>query len=161
MLADQFDEAGAARRGIAGGDQMLDGGRHARRDRGRRQPEIGQPHDLALAHRNAAEDLGQIFAGADADDEILGLAEAAVIGKPLGIGGQLTDGLHIGGEPGEAVSGALFAIEDARHRAALDRDPIGDGAAGLGEQRLDGADRIGKRGNGPRGPGLSARRQAA
>ena len=126
---------------------MLDGGRHARRGRGRRQPEIGQAHDLALAHRDAAEDLGQIFAGADAHDEILGFAEAPVVGKPLGISGQLTDGLHIGGEPGEPVSGALFAIEDARHRAALDRDPIGYGAAGLGEQRLDGADRVGKRGD--------------
>ena len=45
------------------------------------------------------------------------------------------------------MSGALFAIEDARHRAALDRDPIGYRAAGLGEQRLDGADRVGKRGD--------------
>ncbi len=161
MLADQFDEAGAARRGIAGGDKMLDGGRHARGDRGRRQPKIRQPHDLALAHRDAAEDLGQILAGADADDEFLGFAEAPAIGKPLGISGKLPDGLDIGGEPGEPVSGALFAIEDARHRAALDRDPIGDGAAGLGEQGLDGADRVGKRGKDLVARGLSARRQAA
>ena len=147
MLPDQLDQAGAARRRVAGGDEMLDGGRHARGDRRRRQPEIGQPHDLALAHRDAAEDLGQIFAGADTDDQILGLAEGPTIGEPLGIGGKLPDGLQIGGKPGEPVGGALFAIEDTPHRAALDRDAIGDGAAGVGEQRLDGRDSVGKRGN--------------
>ena len=147
MLPDQLDQAGAARRRVAGGDEMIDGRRHARGDRGRRQPEIGHAHDLALAHRDAAEDLGQIFAGADTNDEVLGFAEAPVIGKPLGIRGKLPNGLHIGGEPGETVGRALLAVEDACHRAAFDRDPIGDGTAGLGEERLDGADRVGKRGD--------------
>ncbi len=69
--------------------------------------------------------------------------------------------LDIGREPGEAVGGALFAVENARHRAALDRHPIGDGAAGIGEQRFDGGDRVGERGDDIVARGLSGRRQAA
>ena len=41
------------------------------------KPEIGQPHDLALAHGDAAEHLRQIFAGADAHQKFLDLAEIA------------------------------------------------------------------------------------
>ena len=99
-------------------------------DRGRRQAEIGQTHDLALAHGNAAEDLGEIFAGADAHQQFLDLAETAGRHEPLGIGRKLPDRLDIGREPGKAVGGALFAIEDARHRATLDRHPVCDRTAG-------------------------------
>ncbi len=80
LLPDQLDKAGAALRGIAGGDEMLDRGRDARRGRGRGQAEIGQAHDLALAHRNAAEHLGEVFAGADPHQKFFDLAEAA--GRP-------------------------------------------------------------------------------
>ena len=52
--------------------------RHARRDRRGAKAEIGEPHDLALAHGDAAEDLRQIFAGADAHQKLLDLAELPV-----------------------------------------------------------------------------------
>ena len=142
MLPDQLDEAGAARRGVAGGDEMLDGGRHARRDRGRRQPEIGQAHDLALAHRNAADHLGEIFAGADAHQEFLDLAEIAGRRQPQRISLKLPDGLDIGRKPSKPVRGALFAIEYARNRAAFDRHPVGDGAARIVKQSFDGCHRL-------------------
>ena len=125
---------------------MLDGGGDARRDRGRRKPEIGHAHDLALTHRNAADHLGEIFAGADAHQELLDLAEIAGRRQPLRIGGKLPDRLDIGREPGKAVGGALFAVENARNRAALDRHPVGDGAAGIGKQRFDGGDRVARAG---------------
>ena len=121
---------------------MLDGGRDPRRHRARAQAQIGQAHDLALAHGNAAENLGQIFAGADAHDQVFDLAEIAGGDHPLGIGRKLPDRLDIGGEPGQAVGGALLAVEHAGHRVALDRDPGGDGAAGIGKQRLGGGDRL-------------------
>ena len=125
---------------------MIDGGRHARRHRRRAQPEIGKAHDLALAHRNAAENLRQIFAGADPHQKFFGLAEGARRLKPLGIGGKLPDGFDIGREPGKSVGGALLAIEHARHRAAFDRHPGCDGAARIGKQRLGGGDCVVQRG---------------
>ncbi len=85
-----------------------------------REPEIGQPHDLALAHRNAAEDLREIFAEPDADEQLLDLAEAAGRMHALGIGGELADRLDIGREPGEPVGGALLAVEDAADGVGLD-----------------------------------------
>ena len=145
MLPDQFDQAGAARCGIAAGDEMFDGGRHARRDRGRRQPEIGQTHDLTLAHRNAADHLGEIFADADAHQQFLDLAETAGRRQAQRIGLKLTNGLDISRQPGKAVRGALFAIEDARNRATFDGHPGGDRAAGVLEQCLDGQNRVAKR----------------
>ena len=144
-LAHQFDEPRAARRGVAGGDEMIDAGRDARRDRGRAQAEIGEADDLALAHRNAAEHLRQIFAGADAHQKLLDLAEIAVRHHPLGVSGELADRFGVSGEPGETVGGALFAVEHPRHRPALDGDPGRHGAAGIGEQRFDGGDGFAKR----------------
>ena len=81
----QFDEAGAARRGVALRDQLLDCRRDARRDRRRTKPEIGQAHDLALTHRNPAEDLRQIFAGADPHDVIFDFPEVVSLHQALGI----------------------------------------------------------------------------
>ena len=130
------------RRGVARRDEMIDGGRDPRRHRARAQAQIGQADDLALAHGNAAENLRQIFAGADAHDQIFDLAEIAGVDHPPGVGRKLPDRLDIGGEPGEAVGGALLAVEHPGHRAALDRDPRGDGAAGIGKQRLGGGDRL-------------------
>ncbi len=104
--------------------------------------EIGQPHDLALAHRNAADDLREIFAGADAHQEFLGFAEAAHLRHALRIGGKLAQRLDIGREPGKAMGRPLFAVEDARNRAPLDRHTLADGAAGIGEELLDGRNRV-------------------
>ena len=74
--AHQLDQARAVLRGVAGGDQRVDLGRHARGNRGGGQAEIGRAHDLALADRNAAEDLREIFAEPDADEQFLDLARA-------------------------------------------------------------------------------------
>ena len=53
----------------------LDLRRDARSDRRGGQAEIGRAHDLALADRDAALDLREIFAEADADDQLFDLAE--------------------------------------------------------------------------------------
>ena len=55
----------AAWRRVAAGDQPLDGVAAMARDRLPRRGRAPEPHDLALAHRDAAEDLRQIFADAD------------------------------------------------------------------------------------------------
>ena len=138
LLAHQFGKPRAALRRITVSDQMLDRRIQARRHRGRRKPEIGQPDDLALAHRNATEDLRQIFAGADAHQKLLDLAEIVRRRKPLRIGRELAERLHIGREPGQAVGGALLAIERARIGLAIPHHLLGDRPAGIGEQGFDG-----------------------
>ena len=75
------------------------------------KPEIGGPHDLALAHQDAAGHLGQEFAGADADQQLFDLAEPALLAHALRVGRELADRLDIGREPGEPVGGALLALE--------------------------------------------------
>ena len=117
LLADQFDQARAPRGGVAVRDQSFDRWRHAARRRPRRQAEIGQAHDLALAHRDAAEDLRQIFADADPDDQFFDLAERPFGLHPFGISRELPQRLDISREPGEAVRRALFAIEERRLRS--------------------------------------------
>ena len=43
------------------------------------ESEVREAHDLALIHRHAAEDLGEIFAKPDAGEELLRLAEPAFL----------------------------------------------------------------------------------
>ncbi len=119
----------------------IDPRRHGRR----RKPEIGQAHDLALAHWDAAGDLRQIFAGTDADQKLFDLAEVAGGRQPLRIGGELTQRLEVGREPSQAVGGALLAIERPRIGAAVAHDPFRDRATGIGEQGFDGIDRLAQR----------------
>ncbi len=69
---------------------MLDGGIHPCCHRRRAKPKVGETHDLALAHRNAADDLGKVFSGADADQKLFDFAEIADRRKPLHVGGKLT-----------------------------------------------------------------------
>ena len=124
---------------------MLDRGRHPRGRGGSGEAEVGEPHDLALAHGDATEDLGQIFPGPDAHQKFLDLAEIFGRHQPLRIGRELPDGLDIGREPGKAVRGALLAIEHAGHRATLDRHPVGDCTARVREQGLHCCDRLAQR----------------
>ena len=124
---------------------MLDGGIDAAPPPPRAKPQIGETHDLALAHRNAADDLRQIFAGADADQKLFDFAEIPDRRKPLHVGRKLTQRLDIGREPGQAVGGALLAIERARDRAAVAHHPLGDRPACVGEQGIDGVDRLAQR----------------
>ena len=111
-------------------------------DRGGVEAEVGGPHDLALAHGNAARDLREIFAEPDLDEEFLDLAERAGVMQPLGIGRELADRLDIGREPGEAMGGALLAIEQALDRMALDRDPRAHGRDRVAQHRLGGEHRL-------------------
>ena len=143
----QLDEAGAARRGVALRDQLLDRRRDARCNRRRIKPEIGQAHDLALAHRNPTENLRQIFAGADAHDVIFDLAEVLGFHQALGISAKLADRVNVSREPGKAVSGTLFAIEDARRNAAIPYHPLGHRPARIGEYGFDGLHRLVQRGD--------------
>ncbi len=57
-------------------DQLRDGAPAQRGDHGFRQAEIGEADDLALVHRDAAENLREIFAQPDARQQLLGLAES-------------------------------------------------------------------------------------
>ena len=94
-------------------------GRDAGGDRRGGEAEIGGPHDLALADRDAAENLRQIFAEPDADQQLFDLGEPPARLHARGIGGELPHRLDVGREPGEPVGGALLAVEQASDDAGL------------------------------------------
>src|SRR5262249_46442769 len=94
--------------------------------------------DLALAHRNAALDLGEVFPEPDPDQELFDLAERAAVVHASGIAGKLAYRLDIGGDPGESVRGALLAVERSLVQLALERDPAAHRRRRLGQQRLPG-----------------------
>ena len=108
----------------------------------RRKAEVARPHQFALAHRNPADDLGEIFAERDAHEVFLDLAERAGADHPFGIGGELAHGLHIGGEPGQPVGGALLAIEQAGDRVAFHHHPLAHLGHGIGQQGIEGGGRL-------------------
>ena len=79
------------------------------------KPEIGQAHDLALAHRECRPAIWARYSPSPMrDEQFFDLAEVAGRSHPLGIGGELAHRLDIGREPGEAVGGALLAVEQTR-----------------------------------------------
>ena len=98
-----------------------------RRDVRVREAEIGEAHDFSLIHRDAAEDLRQIFAEPDPGQEVLGLAEPAFLLHPPGVGGHFPDRFDIGCEPGQAVDGMLFRFDPGRAELAARADLLPDG----------------------------------
>ncbi len=139
VVGHQCDQAGAILHRVAGGDELI---RRAGEARGHRlgiEAEIGGADELALAHQDAAGHLRQELAGADAHQELLDIAEPALLAHPLRVSRELADRLDIGREPGEAVGGALLALDRVRIELAGNRDPFPDLVGGVGEQRIGGA----------------------
>ena len=132
----QLDQAGAAL-DIAGSER-LQRARHARSDRIRCEPDIGRTHDLALAHGNAALNLGEVFADAELDQQLLDLAQCTARMHPLGIGRELPHRFDIGREPGKAVRGALLAIEQPVDHLIIHHDAPAHRRRRVSEQRLNG-----------------------
>ena len=118
----QLDQSGTVGRRIAGRDRRFERRRDPRRHLVGAKPDVAQAHDLALAHRNAAEDLGEILGDPDAHQQVFGLAEAAGVTCTHRVGGKLTHRLHIRGKPRKAMGGALLAVEHAGDGAAIGRD---------------------------------------
>ena len=138
-MLDQIGERGAVVGRVAGPDQRLDHRLVAERlDVGFAQAEVGEADDLALVHRDAAEDLGEIFAKADAGHQLLGRAEAALLVHAARVGGHLLDRLDVGGEPGESVGGVLLRLDLGGAELAVRADPLAHGGHGAFEQALGG-----------------------
>ena len=78
------------------------------------QAEVGGPHHLALAHRNAAQDLRQIFGEAQLQDQPLALAEGAGALQAARPVERRAQRRHIGRKPRKAVRRVLIAIERRR-----------------------------------------------
>ena len=89
-----------------------------------REAEVGEADDFALVHRDAAEDLGEIFAEADPGEQLLGRAEAALLVHAPGVGGHFLDRLDVGREPGEAVDGVLLGLDLGGAELAVRADPL-------------------------------------
>ncbi len=102
------------------------------------EPEFLEADDFALVHRDAAENLREIFAKADAGQQLFGLAEPAFAAQALGVGSELLDRLDVSREPGEAVGGVLLGFELARTQLAVDADALAQGGGGAGERGFGG-----------------------
>ena len=129
MLA-QISSTSRARfsRGVAGRDQLLDRRAScARRPARSGQAEIGRAHDLALAHRNAAErsarDIRRARCGRSAPRSRRSSPPSL---HALGIGGELAHRFDVGRKPGEPMGGALLAVEQPRGRPALQHHALAD-----------------------------------
>ena len=107
-------------------------------DIGFRQAEVGQADDLALVHRDAAENLGEIFAESDADQQFLGWAEAALFVHAAEIGRHFLDRLDVGRKPGEAVDGVLLGFDLGGAELAVGADPLAHGGHRAFQQALGG-----------------------
>ena len=77
--------------GVAGCNHRLEGRGHPRRECRAGEPQIRGPDDLALAHGDAAEHLGEVFAHGDSDQQLLDLSppsgglHALPVAQELGI----------------------------------------------------------------------------
>ena len=124
MLAHQRDEARAVLRGVAGRDQLLDRRRHARRrpDRAKGRDRPGAPSrpGSSECRRASARDIRRARCARGAPRSRRSAPRRA---HALRIGGKLADRLHIGGEPGEPVRGALLAVEQLGRDAAVLASP--------------------------------------
>ncbi len=156
-LADQPHQGGAVLGGVALRDQGLDGVRAVACDLlGLEAERRGRAHHLALAHRDAGEELFQVFAQPDAHQQRLGLAEAPLLGEARRIGAELADRLGIGREPGEPMGGVLLGLQALGREPAVGADEAGAHAPrGVRGERLRGeagflrqGDEIGRGGGG-------------
>ena len=119
------------------GDQLGRLPRPQRRRLALTQAEIRGPGELALRHRQAAGELGQIFAKSELEDQRLGPAEGAGIVQTPCPKGELAQPLDRGRDPGECVAGELVSFEALGIDRAVRRHQGGelgphDGENGLG-----------------------------
>src|SRR5262245_62471435 len=98
---------------------------------------MGGPDELLLVHRDAADDLLEIFAEENAGDETLDLGETIALRQSAGPGGEALQRLTIGGEPGQTMEHVLLALEARLIEAARIGEAAHDAAAGLGEKSGD------------------------
>ena len=162
VVAHQRDQAHPRLGGVAMRDQRGGGGA----GRGQCHADVLHAGDLALAHRDAAMDLGEVFAEADLEEQRLHLAELALGVDPAGPGAHLAQGFGVGGEPGERVGRELVLFQRRAADLAGDGDLCPQRLARGGEQRFDlGQGRFGQREDvgqqGGLGQGLSVMRHGA
>ena len=98
--------------------------------------------DLALAHRDAAGHLVEIFTIGRLQHQPFQLAELAGCGTALGPAQHLAERFAIGREPGIAMGGELLFFEQGPVDAAARRNPRGHGLAHLAGQAVDGRERV-------------------
>ena len=106
-----------------------------------------QPRRLALAHDDAARELGEIFGGADPGEQPFHLAEPALAVEALGIVRKLLQRFDVGRDPGKSVGRVLLALERVSVDLAAGRDFGRDALDGASAQRGGGFSALGKEGN--------------
>ena len=74
-------------------------------------PKVGRANDFHLGKRNAAGQLGEVFAESTLNDQLLQFAELAFLLQTLAPGMHLPERFHVGHHPGIAVGGELFRFQ--------------------------------------------------
>ena len=135
---DQSGEGGAVFPCVARGDQRFDGLVAKLRDLLGSEAEVGGAHDFALIHRDGAEDLIEILSEPDARQQLLSLAESAVLLHTVSVGRHFLDCFDIGRKPGQPVDGMLFSFDLAGAQLAVFAHPIAHGVDRATHEALGG-----------------------
>ena len=134
-LAHQRNQTAARRLAVAMAQQRKDcrGAQHLVAVIGQ---DVVQAGHLALAHGDAAGDLGEIFPEGDLKDQLLHLAELPRLLQTLGPGLHLAKGLHIGGQPRKRVGGGLMGLQPGAGDAAIFAQALAQRGGGAFKHRL-------------------------
>ena len=98
---------------------------------------VGGADDFALTHRDAACDLGQVFAECDLVDQLFDFTEAPFGLQACGPFLHLAQALGIGRKPCQTVGGGLLTFDQRDRELAVFADARAQSLAGGVEQRLD------------------------
>ena len=104
------------------------------------ETKILQPHDLALAHRDAAADLPKVFAKGDLQDQLLQFTKIADFPQPGRPGVHLAQAFHISCNPRQAVRRVLVFFQGLAADAALNESHIAQIGPGFLQHGLRGRD---------------------
>ncbi len=140
VLRHVIGDSGAHLIGDAALDQRYDARRPERGDVFVRQAEVVGAHDLVLAHRDAADQLGQILGESGLQDQLLDLAELLLHSERTCPMRQLAQAFDVGREPGQPVRGTLLGIDQFAGDLSITRDLGRHARLGRGEKAFGAAD---------------------
>lgn len=102
------------------------------------EPHVGKPRNLALAHGNAADDLRQIFAESDLQDQPLDITQAVLVRQPARPTRHLPQRLDISRQPSQRMGRTLFAVEYIARQHTIRHQTPADPVFRGGEQAFAG-----------------------
>ncbi len=93
-------------------------------------------HDFALAHGDSPKTLRRVLADCEERDACFKLPAGSVRVPALHISHKLSDRLHVGGEPGEAMGGALMKLRAFSVDTPFDQERLAHSFTGMRKKQL-------------------------